>query len=47
MLNLLMLAPTWMQIVHLFLADMLWVVLVLYGDAIAEGPFLRYRSGLS
>jgi heme A synthase len=27
--NLLLLAPVWMQLVHLFLADLLWVVLVL------------------
>lgn len=47
MLNLILLVPIWLQVLHLFLADMLWIVLVIYGDALAEGPFLRYRSGLS
>ncbi len=28
--NVLLLAPVWLQIVHLLLADMLWIVLVLY-----------------
>jgi len=28
-LNLLLLAPIWMQIVHLLLADLLWISLVL------------------
>jgi len=27
--NLLLLAPVWMQIVHLLLGDLLWIVLVL------------------
>jgi hypothetical protein len=27
-LNLLLLAPVWMQIVHLLLADLLWIALV-------------------
>lgn len=29
-LNVLMMAPTWMQLVHLFLADTVWIVLVLF-----------------
>jgi hypothetical protein len=28
-LNLILLAPTWMQVVHLLLADLVWVALVL------------------
>lgn len=32
-INVLLLAPTWMQIVHLLLADVLWIVLVLYAAA--------------
>ena len=28
-INILLLAPVWMQIVHLLLADLLWVALVL------------------
>jgi heme A synthase len=31
--NLLLLAPVWMQIVHLFLADMVWIILVLLAAA--------------
>jgi heme A synthase len=30
MLNLGLLAPVWMQIAHLFLADVVWVALVLF-----------------
>ena len=32
-LNLLLLAPVWMQIVHLLLADLLWIALVLFSAA--------------
>jgi cytochrome c oxidase assembly protein subunit 15 len=32
--NLLLLAPVWMQIVHLVLADLLWIALVLVGDGV-------------
>jgi heme A synthase len=28
-LNLLLLAPVWLQILHLFLADLLWITLVM------------------
>jgi protoheme IX farnesyltransferase len=38
LLNLLMLAPIWMQLVHLLLADLLWVSMVLLcASALAEG----------
>ncbi|HEU4404248.1 MAG TPA: COX15/CtaA family protein [Polyangiaceae bacterium] len=33
LLNLVLLAPTWMQLVHLLLADALWVALVLFAAA--------------
>ncbi len=36
--NLLLLAPIWMQIVHLFLADALWVALVLFALGLATAP---------
>jgi heme A synthase len=36
MLNLVLLAPIWMQLVHLLLADMLWIVLVLFTAAVLE-----------
>ena len=29
-LNLALLAPVWMQILHLFLADVVWIALVLF-----------------
>jgi heme A synthase len=32
-LNLLLLAPTWMQVVHLLLADLLWISLTLFAAA--------------
>ncbi len=32
--NLLLLAPVWMQLVHLLLADLLWIVLVLFGASV-------------
>jgi heme A synthase len=36
MLNLYLLAPVWMQLVHLLLADLLWIALVLLGAALLE-----------
>jgi heme A synthase len=33
LLNVLLLAPIWMQIVHLLLADAVWIALVLFGAA--------------
>ncbi len=35
--NLMLLAPVWMQLVHLLLADALWLTLVLFGAAALEG----------
>ncbi len=32
--NILLLAPTWMQLAHLLLADMVWITLVLYSAAL-------------
>lgn len=32
--NVLLLAPTWMQIVHLFIADLVWIALLLYSASI-------------
>ncbi len=36
MLNLYLLAPVWMQLIHLLLADLLWIALVLLGAALLE-----------
>jgi len=33
LVNLVLLAPVWMQLVHLLLADLLWIVLVLLAAA--------------
>jgi cytochrome c oxidase assembly protein subunit 15/protoheme IX farnesyltransferase len=35
-LNLSLLAPVWMQLIHLLLADLLWIALVLLGAAVLE-----------
>jgi heme a synthase len=35
-LNLFLLAPVWMQLIHLLLADLLWIVLVLLGAVVLE-----------
>ncbi len=37
-INILLLAPVWMQLVHLLLADFLWIALVLTGAALAADP---------
>jgi heme A synthase len=40
--NLLLLAPVWMQIVHLLLADLLWIALVLLcASRLGEGAFQK------
>jgi heme A synthase len=42
LLNLALLAPVWMQIVHLLLADLLWIALVLLAlSALARAPFSK------
>jgi len=38
MINVLLLAPVWMQITHLFVADSLWIALVLLIAELAETP---------
>jgi heme A synthase len=37
LLNLILLAPIWMQLVHLFLADMVWISLVLLAASVLSG----------
>jgi heme A synthase len=41
MINVLLLAPVWMQIIHLFIADSLWITLVLLIAEITETPQQR------
>jgi heme A synthase len=36
LLNLVLLAPIWMQLVHLLLADLLWIALILFTAAVLE-----------
>jgi heme A synthase len=33
-INIALLAPTWMQLVHLLLADLVWLTLVLYAASV-------------
>jgi cytochrome c oxidase assembly protein subunit 15 len=35
--NVLLLAPVWLQIAHLLVADLLWIALVLLGAAVLAG----------
>jgi heme A synthase len=42
MLNVLTLAPVWLQILHLLVADMIWISLVLASAALVlENPYAR------
>ena len=43
-LNVLLLAPVWLQLVHLLVADLLWIAIVLLGAAVLHG---RARAGAS
>jgi heme A synthase len=38
MINVVLLTPIWMQVVHLLLADLLWVVFILFGLAALSDP---------
>ena len=40
-LNLLLLAPVWMQITHLLLADLVWIALVLLAVEFQPRPLAR------
>ena len=40
-LNVMLLAPVWMQLVHLLVADVLWIVLVLLGAVLLRRPAAR------
>lgn len=43
-LNVILLAPVWMQMVHLFVADALWIAFVLCGASMLADPAARSRS---
>jgi heme A synthase len=43
-INVALLAPIWMQIVHLLLADLLWIALVLVGLGCAAGDYAETRA---
>jgi len=43
-LNLVLLAPVWMQIVHLLFADLLWISLILFSASLLEQSPARDRS---
>lgn len=42
--NLELLAPIWMQLLHLLLADLLWIALVIFAAAAMEQPFVAAPS---
>lgn len=42
--NVALLAPVWIQLVHLLLADLLWIVLVLFSASLLAGERSRLRS---
>jgi heme A synthase len=44
LLNVALLAPIWMQIVHLLLADLAWIVLVLMAAAVLSAELAPHRS---
>ena len=43
-INVLLLVPVWMQITHLFLADLVWISLVLLSASVAAVPVPRFES---
>lgn len=43
-LNVVLLAPVWMQIVHLFLADMIWIVFILLSAETFSAATVRYGA---
>ena len=45
LLNLYLLAPVWLQLTHLFLADALWLALVLTAAAALAQPVVQVREG--
>jgi heme A synthase len=48
MANVLFLAPVWLQIAHLFVADALWILLVLASaDLVLEPALTRPASALA
>ena len=49
LINLLLLAPTWMQILHLLLADILWIAFVLFSASVVSStnPQFVVQSGQS
>ncbi|HEY8432913.1 MAG TPA: COX15/CtaA family protein [Sandaracinaceae bacterium] len=44
-LNLVLLAPVWMQLVHLLMADLVWIALVVLGALSLEAPQVPARAG--
>jgi protoheme IX farnesyltransferase len=43
LVNVLLLAPVWMQIIHLLLADLVWISLVLLSASVAAVPVPRFE----
>jgi heme A synthase len=45
MLNVFLLAPVWMQLVHLLVADLVWIALILLGASVLARPSTARASG--
>ena len=43
-INLLLLAPVWLQLIHLLLADLIWISMILLGAAALREPAERSRA---
>ena len=46
-LNVVLLAPVWLQLVHLLVADLLWIAVVLLGAAVLAGRAPRYAAAVA
>ena len=46
-LNVLLLAPVWMQVAHLLLADLVWIVLVLFAARVLESEGVAVRQPIA
>ncbi|TAH50166.1 MAG: hypothetical protein EYC68_15055 [Chloroflexota bacterium] len=45
--NIFLLAPTWMQLLHLLLADLVWIVMVLYAASLLAVESEPARESIS
>jgi hypothetical protein len=45
MLNVFLLAPVWLQLVHLVVADLVWIGLILLGASVLARPATSFAVG--